>query len=84
MTAYAALIAHVGPEPLIVTVNQSINFMRRAPLAPLIGRCTILKLGKRLAVVETGIRPEAGGDLVAHATGTYSIPPRRGSIIPGA
>jgi uncharacterized protein (TIGR00369 family) len=82
VTAYAALIAHIGPEPLIVTVNQSINFMRRAPLGPLIGRCTILKLGKRLAVVETGIRPEAGGDLIAYATGTYSIPPHSGSIIP--
>jgi uncharacterized protein (TIGR00369 family) len=76
VTAYAALLAHVGPEPMIVTININMNFMRRAPLAPLLATCKILKLGKRLAVVEIGIRPEAGGGLIAHATATYAIPPR--------
>jgi uncharacterized protein (TIGR00369 family) len=76
VTAYAALLAHVGPEPMIVTTNINMNFMRRAPLAPLLATCKILKLGRRLAVVEVGIRPEAGGELIAHATATYAIPPR--------
>jgi uncharacterized protein (TIGR00369 family) len=76
VTAYAALLAHVGPEPMIVTTNINMNFMRRAPLAPLLATCKILKLGKRLAVVEIGIRPETGGELIAHATATYAIPPR--------
>jgi acyl-coenzyme A thioesterase PaaI-like protein len=53
------------------------NFLRRPPPAPLIGECRILKLGRRLAVVEVAIRPEAGGDMVAHATATYSVPPGR-------
>jgi len=74
--AYAVLLAHVGPEPLIVTTSLTVNFMRRPPVAPLLGSCRILKLGRRLAVVEVRISPAAGGDLVAHATGTYSIPPR--------
>jgi len=74
--AYAVLLAHVGPEPLIVTTSLTVNFMRRPPVAPLLGSCRILKLGRRLAVVEMRISPAAGGDLVAHATGTYSIPPR--------
>jgi uncharacterized protein (TIGR00369 family) len=74
VAAYAVLLAHVGPEPLMVTTNLTMNFLRRPPPAPLLGECRILKLGKRLAVVEAGIWPEAGGDLVAHATGTYSIP----------
>ena len=77
VAAYAVLLAHIGPEPLIVTTNFNINFMRRPPLAPLLASCTILKLGQRLAVVEIGMRPEAGGELVAHATATYAIPPRR-------
>lgn len=77
VAAYAALLAHIGPEPLIVTTSLNINFMRRPPVAPLLGHCRILKLGRRLAVVEIGIRPEAGGDLVAHATGTYAIPARQ-------
>ena len=75
LAAYAVLLAHLGPEPLIVTTSLTVNFLRRPALVPLIGECRILKLGKRLAVVEVGIRPEAGGDLVAHATGTYSVPP---------
>jgi len=77
VAAYAALLAHIGPEPLIVTTSLTINFMRRPPLTSLLGSCRILKLGRRLAVVEVGIRPETGGDLVAHATATYSIPQRR-------
>jgi uncharacterized protein (TIGR00369 family) len=76
VAAYAALLAHVGPHPLILTTNLNINFMRRPPLRPLLATCRILKLGKRLGVVEVAIRPEAEDDLVAHATGTYAIPPR--------
>jgi uncharacterized protein (TIGR00369 family) len=77
VAAYAALLAHVGPEPMIVTANLSINFLRRSPLAPLLATCRILKLGKRLGVVEVAIRPEAGGELIAQATGTYAIPSGR-------
>jgi uncharacterized protein (TIGR00369 family) len=77
VAAYAALLAHVGPEPMIVTANLNINFLRRSPLAPLLATCRILKLGKRLGVVEIAIRPEAGGELIAQATGTYAIPSKR-------
>ena len=76
LAAYAVLLAHVGPEPLMVTTNLNINFMRRPRLEPLLGDCRLLKLGRRLAVVEVDIGPAGGGDLVAHATGTYSIPSR--------
>lgn len=77
VTAYAALLAHVGPEPLIVTTNLNVNFMRRSRPVPIIAKCRIMKLGQRLAVVDVEIRPEAGGDIIAHATATYSIPPKR-------
>jgi uncharacterized protein (TIGR00369 family) len=76
VTAYAALLAHVGPEPLIVTTNLSVSFMRRSPLAPLLSTCRIMKLGRRLAVVNVEIIPDAGGDVIAHATATYSLPPK--------
>lgn len=75
VAAYAVLLAHVGPVPLMVTTSMTLNFLRRPPMTPILGSCRILKLGKRLAVVEVAIRPESGDDLVAHATGTYSIPP---------
>ena len=82
LAAYAALLAHIGPEPLIVTTSLTLNFLRRPPMSPLLATCRILKLGRRLAVVEVGIRPEPGGDLVAHATATYSVPPSAGNKIP--
>ena len=71
-----AILAHIGPVALAVTTNLCINFLRKPRLGPLLGHCRILKLGKRLAVVEVAIRPPDDSDLVAQATATYSIPPR--------
>jgi len=36
----------------------------------------VLKLGKRLAVLEVTLRSEGEAAPVAHVTGTYSLPPR--------
>ena len=35
----------------------------------------MLKRGKRLAVMAVDVYSEGSDDLVAHTTGTYSIPP---------
>ncbi len=69
---------------LAVTTNVSINFLRKPPPGPLLARCRLLKLGRRLAVVEIGIAPPDSEELVAHATATYSIPPDEmiGIILP--
>ncbi len=72
---YAAILASVGPFALAVTTNLNINFLRKPAPVDLIGEARLLKLGKRLAVGEVSIY-DAGDNLVAHATGTYSIPPR--------
>jgi len=72
---YVAILASIGWQPLTVTTNLNINFLKKPAPGPLIGECRLLKLGKRLAVGEVGIRSEAEEDLVAHATSTYSIPP---------
>jgi uncharacterized protein (TIGR00369 family) len=76
LAAYAATLAHIGPVPLAVTTNLSINFLRKPPPGLLLGRARLLKLGKRLAVLEVDIRPEGGSDPVAHAVATYSVPVR--------
>ena len=76
VAAYCAVLAHIGPVALAVTTNLNINFLRKPEPGPLSCTCRILKLGKRLAVVEASISGEADDDLVAHATATYSIPPR--------
>jgi uncharacterized protein (TIGR00369 family) len=76
-TVYVAILAAIGPVPLAVTTNLNINFLRKPEPGDLIAECKLIKLGKRLAVGEVAIRPAAGGELLAHAVATYSIPPGR-------
>ncbi len=73
---YVALLAEIGIVPLAVTTSLSINFMRKpAADRDLIGVCRLLKVGKTLAVGEVAIYSEGMDAPVAHATGTYAIPP---------
>lgn len=74
-TMYAAILAAIGPVALAVTTNLSINFLRKPEPGDLIADCTLLKLGKRLAVGEVAVRSAAGEEMVAHCVATYSIPP---------
>ena len=74
---YAVVLGLVGKVELAVTTNLNINFLRKPPQADVIAEGRILKLGKRLAVGEVAMRSEGSDDLVAHVTGTYSIPPDR-------
>lgn len=76
LAAYVVILAHIGPEALAVTTNLNINFLRKPEPGDLIATCRLLKLGKRLAVVDCCIAGEGQEDLVAHATATYSVPPR--------
>ncbi|MGL4728423.1 MAG: PaaI family thioesterase [Bosea sp. (in: a-proteobacteria)] len=76
LAMYVAVLASIGPVGLAVTTNLSINFLNKPEPGDLIGTCRLLKLGKRLAVGEVSIRRDGSDMLVAHATGTYSIPPR--------
>ena len=73
---YACVLSHAGADALSVTTNLTINFMRKAEAGAIDGHCRILKLGKSLMVFDIDI--VADGQTVAHATGTYSIPPKRG------
>ena len=75
VAAYVAILASIGWVPLAVTTSLNINFLRKPPPGVLIAECRLIKLGKRLAVGEVGIRSEGEEELVAHATSTYSIPP---------
>ncbi len=76
VAAYCTVLAHIGPVALAVTTNLNINFLRKPEPGPLTCDCRLLKLGKRLAVIEASISAGMEGDLVAHASATYSIPPR--------
>ena len=74
---YVCVLSHAGPDALSVTTNLNINFMRKAEAGPIDGHCRILKLGKTLMVFDIDIVAGPDGHTVAHATGTYSIPPKR-------
>ena len=73
---YVAVLAQLGPVGLAVTTNMNINFLRKPAPRDLIGEARLFKLGKRLAVGEVAIFSSGETELAAHATGTYSVPPR--------
>ena len=76
VTLYAVVLSLIGRVELAVTTSLTINFLKKPPPADLLCHGRILKLGKRLAVGECSLYSAGEEDLVAHVTGTYSIPPR--------
>ncbi len=72
---YAVVLSMIDEAKLAVTTSFNINFLRKPSNSDLIAEGKIIKLGKRLAVMEVSIL--TGNDIVAHATGTYSIPPKK-------
>jgi uncharacterized protein (TIGR00369 family) len=66
----------VGPVALALTTSLNINFLRAPKFGDIEAEAKMLKLGSRLAVGEVVLRSEAGSEVVAHATVTYSLPPR--------
>lgn len=75
---YVAILAQIGPEALTVTTSAHIDFMRKpAEGRDLIGEVRLLKLGRTLAVGEVHVHSDGSDALVARASFTYSIPPKR-------
>ena len=71
---FAVVLAHIGDQPMALTSNLNIHFLRRPLPADVIAEARLLKLGRRLAVTEVMIRSEGSEELVAHVTGTYALP----------
>ena len=80
LALYVAILGEIGLEPLTVTTSLTINFLRK-PSAEndILGVCSLLKVGKALAVGEVTLYSEGNAEPVAHVVGTYSIPPLRKS-----
>lgn len=77
VAAYVATMSRVGREALAVTTHCSIDFMRKPEAGrDVIAECRLLKLGKALAVTDVLLFSEGKAEPVAHASLTYSIPPR--------
>lgn len=73
---YMATLAMIGREALTVTVNCTINFMRKPEPVDMIAECRILKLGKTLSTGDVALYSVGSDKVVAHATMTYAIPPK--------
>jgi uncharacterized protein (TIGR00369 family) len=73
--AWLIILAHIGPVLLAVTTSLHIDFLRKPPLEAITARARLIKLGRRLAVVDVEITSSASDELVAKASVTYSIPP---------
>jgi len=76
--AYAMVLARIGQQALAVTTGCSVDFMRK-PVAgvDLLATCTLLKLGRSLAVCDILIHSVGQAAPVARASMTYSLPPKR-------
>lgn len=74
---YVALLGAIGWVPLAVTTNLTINFLRKPAARDVIAKARMLKLGRTLAVGEVALYSDGSDDMVAHATCTYAIPPKR-------
>jgi uncharacterized protein (TIGR00369 family) len=73
--AWVAIMSQIGPVVLAVTTSLHIDFLRKPQLTDLMARTRMLKLGKRLAVVDVDLYSRGETELVAKAQVTYSIPP---------
>ena len=73
---YLLVLAHLGPVALAVTTNLNINFLRKPRPGDVLAHAQLLKLGARLAVGAVTMSSAGVAEPVAHATVTYSIPPR--------
>ena len=76
LAIYLALLSRIGEVPLAVTVNASIDFLRKpAAGRDLLADARLLKVGRTLAVAAALIVSEGGELPVARASMTYAIPP---------
>lgn len=75
---FVAVLGEIGIVPHAVTTSMNMNFLRK-PSADrdVLGRCQLLKVGRRLAIGEVSLFSEGDEQPVAHAVGTYAIPPER-------
>ncbi|MFW1676191.1 PaaI family thioesterase [Pontibacter sp. JAM-7] len=72
---YVAILAEIGLEPLAVTTQLSINFLRKpAAGKDILAECHLLKTGRTLVVGEVSLFSAGDAAPVAHVVGTYAVP----------
>lgn len=75
---YVLVMGHIGPELMAVTSDFNIHFLSKAKQGDVIAEAKLLKLGRRLAVMEVALFTSAEPDKrVAHVTGSYALPEKK-------
>ena len=72
--AWMAILAQIGPVLLSVTTSLHIDFLRKPALSDIMARARVLKLGRKLAVVDVELFSRGQSELVAKAQVTYALP----------
>jgi acyl-coenzyme A thioesterase PaaI-like protein len=74
---YAAVLTMVGMQPLAVTTDMTLHFLKRPRAVDMIADARIHRAGSKLMYGDVFMRSVGDEDPVCHATGTYAVPPRR-------
>ena len=72
--AYMAIMTLTGLEPMTVTSNLNINFLRPCIGPVVLAEGRIMKIGQALAVIDVDIRIEGAEKPASHAIVTYALP----------
>lgn len=72
---YVAVLAHIGAQMMAVTADMNLRFVNKGAVGDVIADARILKLGRKLVVMESKLYSSAAPELlVMHATGSYARP----------
>lgn len=78
IVVFVCVLARIGIVKDAVTTNLNANFLRKPGPSDLIAEGRLIKCGRRLAYGEVSMFSDTDpGNLVFHATCTYSIPPSK-------
>lgn len=72
--AYMVIMTQTGLEPMAVTSNLNINFLRPCIGSVIVAEGRMMKIGQALAVIEVDIRIEGADKPASHAIVTYALP----------
>ncbi|UNK78392.1 PaaI family thioesterase [Sphingopyxis granuli] len=74
MAAYALVLAHIGPVAMAVTSALNYQFLRPCRPGPVMADAHMLRLGKRLAVMDVRLWTDDPERPIGQANVTYAIP----------
>ena len=72
---YVAILSETGLQEMAVTTNINVNFLAKPKAnTDVIAECRLIKVGRKLVVGEVSLYSDDESQVIAHATGTYSLP----------